>query len=133
MTAPIGGVASRDSKEHRSPLRTSKRSEQHPTATSRPALRARLGGPYIGVLGPRARYRQLLSRFRSGGDEPDPASLARVRSPIGLAVGAETAEEIALSILGRDRRDLARVRRRFLNAREASLHRPVESRALARS
>ena len=89
--------------------------------------------PYIGMLGPRSRYRKLLSALQTDGHEPDAAALARVRSPIGLALGAETPEEIALSILG----EIVAIRQGFeggfLSGREASLHRPSDNRAFARS
>jgi xanthine/CO dehydrogenase XdhC/CoxF family maturation factor len=88
---------------------------------------------YIGVLGPRSRYQKLLAGFAEQGYVPSPARLARVRSPVGLAIGAETPEEVALSILG----EILAVRRGFeggfLSGSEGSLHRPDEKRAVARS
>jgi xanthine/CO dehydrogenase XdhC/CoxF family maturation factor len=48
---------------------------------------------YIGVLGPRQRTARLLEAAGATGDEH------RLFSPIGLDIGAETPEEIALSIL----------------------------------
>ena len=89
--------------------------------------------PYIGLLGPRSRYRKLLSALQAEGVHPTQASLGRVRSPVGLALGAETPEEIAVSVLG----EILALRRGFgggfLDGFEASLHRPAESRSLARS
>jgi xanthine/CO dehydrogenase XdhC/CoxF family maturation factor len=89
--------------------------------------------PYIGVLGPRARYGRLLARLESSGGVPGPERLARVRSPVGLALGAETPEEIAVSIMG----EIVALRRGFdggfLSGREASLHDPDDTRLLARS
>lgn len=58
---------------------------------------------YIGILGPRRRTDELLSKI--GGDTllpgiaPTPEQLARLFAPIGLDLGAETPEEIALSIV----------------------------------
>jgi xanthine dehydrogenase accessory factor len=90
------------------------------------------GASYIGLLGPRSRFQKLLSGLRRDGYMPSESALARVRSPIGLSLGAESPEEIAVSILG----ELLAVRRGFeggfLNGREASLHRPDESRSIAR-
>jgi xanthine/CO dehydrogenase XdhC/CoxF family maturation factor len=60
-------------------------------------LRTAVG--YIGVLGPRRRTERMLAECRAQGVPLDPASLARVRSPVGLALGAETPAEIALSIM----------------------------------
>lgn len=48
---------------------------------------------YVGVLGPRRRTARLLAAMGAGGDE------RRLFFPVGLDIGAETPEEIALSIL----------------------------------
>jgi xanthine dehydrogenase accessory factor len=88
---------------------------------------------YIGALGPRARFQKLVSALEEEGYRPDVGALARVRSPVGLALGAETPEEIAVSILG----EMLALQRGFdggfLLGRETSLHRPRSSSAFARS
>jgi xanthine/CO dehydrogenase XdhC/CoxF family maturation factor len=88
---------------------------------------------YIGVLGPRSRYDRLLAGLAAQGYTPDAAKLSRVRSPMGLSLGAETPQEVAVSILG----EILAIRRRFeggfLSGSVRSLHRPDESRSLARS
>jgi xanthine/CO dehydrogenase XdhC/CoxF family maturation factor len=88
---------------------------------------------YIGVLGPRTRYEKLLAGLAAQGYIPDAAKLARVRSPVGLALGAETPNEVAVSIVG----ELLAIRRGFeggfLSGSSASLHRPDASRLLASS
>ena len=53
----------------------------------------------MGVLGPRSRALDLLSALEEEGVTFTPAQLARLRSPIGLRLGAEAPEEVALSIL----------------------------------
>lgn len=53
--------------------------------------------PYIGLLGSRRRGAAILKMLREDG-VPD-TQLARVRVPIGLDLGGETAAEIALSIV----------------------------------
>jgi xanthine dehydrogenase accessory factor len=55
--------------------------------------------PYIGVLGPRARYETLLEALKAEAVELDQERLARVRSPLGLDIGAESPDEVALSIV----------------------------------
>ena len=50
--------------------------------------------PYIGLLGPRTRGDELLASIGA-----DAAARSRVHYPIGLDLGAETPEEIALSIV----------------------------------
>ncbi|BCM93387.1 putative xanthine dehydrogenase subunit A [Abditibacteriota bacterium] len=69
------------------------------------------GAAYIGILGPRRRTDELLEKL---GDETlfpgvtaTPEQLERLFAPVGLDLGAETPEEIALSIIA----EIQRVRR----------------------
>ena len=107
----------------------------HHVERDRECLRFALGSPapYVGVLGPRSRFEKLSSQLQADGFVPEPAALARVRSPVGLALGAETPEEIAVSILG----EIIALQRGFdggfLAGRETSLHRAPERSAVARS
>ncbi|WP_460670434.1 XdhC family protein [Larkinella ripae] len=55
--------------------------------------------PYIGMLGPRKRYEKIKTQWNRMGRSFDSVTLKRVHSPIGLDLGAETPDEIALSIL----------------------------------
>ncbi len=91
------------------------------------------GAAYIGMLGPRARYERLLADLAREGFVPSATGLAAVRSPIGLALGAETAEEVALSIVA----ELVAVRNGFeggtLSGTAVSLHRPADRRLVASS
>ncbi|WP_019587290.1 XdhC family protein [Deinococcus apachensis] len=59
----------------------------------------RSGAEYVGVLGPRSRAEDLLHALEAEGVTFTPEQLARLRSPIGLRLGAEAPEEVALSIL----------------------------------
>jgi xanthine dehydrogenase accessory factor len=54
---------------------------------------------YIGLLGPSKRAEQLLEQLKETGFTPTPDQLSRFHAPIGLNIGAESPEEIALSIL----------------------------------
>ena len=64
-----------------------------------PALSAalRAGSGYIGLLGGRRTQRLRAESLARAGFEP--AEIARVHGPTGLDIGAETPEEIAVSIL----------------------------------
>lgn len=64
-----------------------------------PALRVALASParYIGALGSPKTHARRLERLAAEGF--DAAALARISGPIGLPIGAKTAEEIAVSIL----------------------------------
>ncbi len=64
-----------------------------------PALDRALRSPafYVGALGSRRTHAARLARLGALGH--DTGALARIRGPVGLAIGAVTAPEIALSIL----------------------------------
>ena len=63
-----------------------------------PALAAALESDagYVGAMGSRLTLRQRLDALRQAGVSE--ASLARLRSPIGLDIGANSPEEVALSV-----------------------------------
>jgi xanthine dehydrogenase accessory factor len=67
--------------------------------TDREALRRLLGRPlrYLGMIGSRRRVDMVFRELRESG--ADEQALRRVRAPIGIELGAETPEEIAVSIL----------------------------------
>jgi xanthine dehydrogenase accessory factor len=58
---------------------------------------AREDAAYIGMLGSRKKVEAIFSQLRQAGVSP--AALARVCAPIGLDLGGETPEEVALSIV----------------------------------
>lgn len=71
----------------------------HDAKLDDPTLEAALRGPafYIGALGSRKTQASRMERLReSGFSEQD---IKRIHGPVGLAIGAVGAEEIALSIL----------------------------------
>jgi xanthine dehydrogenase accessory factor len=55
------------------------------------------GAGYIGMIGSRRRTGTVLQMLRDEGIDAD--ELAAVHTPIGLDIGAETPEEIAIAIL----------------------------------
>jgi xanthine dehydrogenase accessory factor len=55
-------------------------------------------GGYIGLICSRLKRREMFAKLRERG--VDEAALARIEAPLGLAIGAETPAEIAVSILG---------------------------------
>ena len=69
----------------------------HNYADDRAYLGALLGTParYIGVLGPRQRTERILSELAAVG----PVEAARVYGPVGLDIGTDGAEQVALSAL----------------------------------
>jgi xanthine dehydrogenase accessory factor len=54
---------------------------------------------YIGILGPKKRGDKLMQELEASGFLLSPEQVSRLHNPVGLDIGAETPEEIALSIL----------------------------------
>lgn len=54
---------------------------------------------YVGMLGPRKKREKILSELKEKGMQFSSRQLSLLHSPIGLDIGAETPEEIALSIV----------------------------------
>ena len=92
-------------------------------------LRALLGTParYVGLLGPRARTDKLLAELEKAGVRLDDRERARLYGPVGLDVGAESPEEIALSILTEIQAVRSGRRVASLRNRRGSIHAPVAS------
>jgi xanthine/CO dehydrogenase XdhC/CoxF family maturation factor len=54
---------------------------------------------YLGLMGPRARARKMLQELREAGLQGGDALFQRIHNPVGLDIGAESPEQIALAIL----------------------------------
>jgi len=54
---------------------------------------------YIGVLGPRKKLDRMLEELSQAGLTLDEQQLSILHGPVGLDIGAETAQEIAISIV----------------------------------
>jgi len=54
---------------------------------------------YIGMLGPKKKRERMLNELKDEGSNFTEQQLSVLHSPVGLDIGAETSEEIALSIL----------------------------------
>jgi xanthine dehydrogenase accessory factor len=55
--------------------------------------------PYIGILGPRKKLERMLEELEVNGATITQRNLEAIHGPVGLDIGSETAEEIALSII----------------------------------
>ena len=55
--------------------------------------------PYIGILGPRKRFDKIQEEFLNEGLTLNASAIDRIHSPIGLDIGAEAPDEIAISII----------------------------------
>ena len=80
--------------------------------------------PYIGLLGPKSRGDELLAEVGASRD-------ARLHSPIGLDLGGETPEEIALSIVAEIQAVFERRSARSLRELRTPIHEPVDKPACA--
>jgi xanthine/CO dehydrogenase XdhC/CoxF family maturation factor len=74
--------------------------------------------PYVGVLGPRARIRKILADL-------DAVNSERVYGPVGLDIGADGPEQVALSVVAEVLAVFSQRQSGHLREREAALH--VES------
>lgn len=100
----------------------------HNYADDRRVLQALLDSPvgYIGQLGPRARTERLLAEISDDGFPLSPTHLARLHGPVGLDIGADNPEEIALAILAEIQSARAGRPGSPLRERQAPLHpRPI--------
>jgi xanthine dehydrogenase accessory factor len=89
-----------------------------------PLLRALWPRPlaYLGLLGPKKRAQKMMETLGAEGLKVTPEMSARLFAPVGLDLGAEGAEEIALSILAEMKATLADRSARPLRERVAPIH-----------
>lgn len=94
----------------------------HDYAHDRAVFDVLLASParYIGVMGPRERSQRMLAELGLDGGRAD---LARLHSPIGLDIGANSPAEVALSILAEMRAALDGRRGGMLRDRPGPIHR----------
>lgn len=78
---------------------------------------------FIGLLGPRSKTDLLLNRLSEDGCIPTEDQLTRLHNPVGLDIGAETPEEIALSIIAEIQAVLRGRSGTALRLRDGPIHR----------
>lgn len=69
---------------------------------------------YIGALGPKSRTAKLIEELRGAGETFDENNLGKLHAPIGLDIGSETPEEIALAVVAEIKTTLTGRRGGFL-------------------
>lgn len=77
---------------------------------------------YIGTLGPKKRLERMFDELKDEGITVTDEQLAMIHGPIGLDIGAEAAEEIALSVLAEIKAVFAERTGGFLKDRLDSIH-----------
>jgi len=78
--------------------------------------------PYIGILGPRKRFDKMLKEFSELGVEVSREDHHRIHSPIGLDIGAEAPDEIAVSIIAEIQSKFTNRSGGFLKYRTGPIH-----------
>lgn len=74
--------------------------------------------PYIGIMGPRKRFDKMLKEGISLTDD----QLSRIHSPIGLDIGAEAPDEIAVAIISEIQARFSKRDGGFLKNRDGAIH-----------
>ena len=74
--------------------------------------------PYVGIFGPKKRFDKMLDEIGN----LDYNQMQTIHSPIGLDIGAETPEEIAISILAEIQARFTKRKGGFLKTRDGSIH-----------
>lgn len=80
------------------------------------------GVQYAGMLGPRKKLERMLTEWEDEGLRFTSEQLSVIHSPVGLNIGAETAEEIALSILAEIKAVLSGKQGQFLKTDDNTIH-----------
>ena len=81
--------------------------------------------PYIGMLGPRKRFDKMCEEFEAEGIQLTSDDIHRIHSPIGLDIGAEAPDEIAVAIIAEIQGKFACRSGGFLKYREGPIHQRV--------
>ncbi len=78
--------------------------------------------PYIGVLGPKKKLHKMIEALAEDGIKVTDAMLQCIHGPVGLDIGAETAEEIALSVTAEIQAVFSRRCGGSLKEKQADIH-----------
>jgi len=78
--------------------------------------------PYIGILGPKKKLERMLAEIEGPGIVISEEQLSNIYGPVGLDIGAEGAEEIALSVASEIKAVLSSRQGYSLKYKSASIH-----------
>lgn len=73
--------------------------------------------PYIGIMGPRKRFEKMLVDMTLNSDQ-----MSKIHSPIGLDIGAEAPDEIAVAIISEIQARFSSRTGGFLRNRDGAIH-----------
>ncbi|MBK8670114.1 MAG: XdhC family protein [Saprospiraceae bacterium] len=77
---------------------------------------------YIAMLGPKKKLERMVTEYSEEGRPLTNDQLDRIYSPAGLDIGAETSEEIALSILAEIKAHISQIKSNHLRHKDAGIH-----------
>lgn len=77
---------------------------------------------YIGMLGPKKKLNRMLSELKGEGFQVSEEGLFNIYSPVGLNIGAETSEEIALAILAEIKAVFSKRSGEYLREERGKIH-----------
>jgi xanthine dehydrogenase accessory factor len=78
--------------------------------------------PYIGILGPRKRFDKMLKEFAEQNIQLTDDDFDKIHAPIGIDIGAETPEEIAMAIIAEIMGKFTKRTAGFLKHRPGPIH-----------
>jgi xanthine dehydrogenase accessory factor len=84
--------------------------------------------PYIGIMGPLRRMEKMKAAFALRGEPLTAHDLDRIHAPVGVDIGAETADEIAVAIIAEILAVFSSRTAGFLKSKNTTIHqRDIES------
>jgi xanthine/CO dehydrogenase XdhC/CoxF family maturation factor len=88
---------------------------------------------YIGLLGPKQRTLRLLQELKTEGVVYTSEQFARLHAPVGLDIGAESEQEIALSVVSEVQAAMSARRGGFLRDKNGPIHSDTSAAVIAES
>ena len=77
---------------------------------------------YIGILGPKTKLNRMLNDLKDNGIQLTKKQLDRIYGPVGLDIGAETSEEIAVSVIAEVKAVMSGKQGTSLKYKESKIH-----------
>ena len=90
-----------------------------------PLVQKKVG--FIGMLGPKKKLERMIGELEEQGIHLTEQEMSTIYSPVGFDIGAETSEEIALSILSEIKAVLSGKQGFSLNNNKGTIHSRSES------
>lgn len=82
--------------------------------------------PYIGILGPKKKFQKMIEQLENEGVSIKKEILEKIHAPIGLDIGAELPEEIAISIIAEIQAKFNNAKGEMLKHKEGPIHKRAE-------